>query len=136
MSGRDAARRPQTRPPVNTTGRQPRFARLPAFVLFRYRPRPANGRIDRTKPNRGAQWAPRLIGFAAHPDVGWRIQSGLVDAQANTPRPSNVFQPSSRACRRVSEGANAPIPTPRLVLLAFTLLWPKGPTPRFLVQLI
>ena len=42
---------------------------------------PDNSRIDRTKPNRGAQWAPRLIGFAAHPGVVLPVQSGLVDSQ-------------------------------------------------------
>ena len=30
--------------------------------------RPDNDRLERTKPNRGAQWAPRLIGFAAQPE--------------------------------------------------------------------
>jgi len=29
---------------------------------------PDNNRFERTKPNRGAQWAPRLIGFAAQPE--------------------------------------------------------------------
>ena len=137
-----------------TTGRR-RRKRRPQPSCYPAPAMPPNNGLDRTKPNRGAQWAPRLIGFAAQPDVGWRVQSGLVDAQASSARPSNVFQPSSRACRRVSEGANAPLPTPRLAcsrprweimaqgpdaavcraayLIAFVRagrLGPKGPVPR------
>jgi len=108
----------------------------PAFAPNLRDAAPPNSRIDRTKPNRGAQWAPRLIGFAAHPGVGWRVQSGLVDAQARCPRP--CFQPSSRALRARFGRRNAPLRHPDAIdssswhaRTRAVRLWPKGPTSRW-----
>ena len=70
-------------------------------------PLPANGRIDRTKPNRGAQWAPRLIGFAAHPDVVWT--HALPCSLHSTQLTSSVGLPCDHAAsRRVRKAAKLP----------------------------